>query len=56
MRNFFDFKKCILCGKPAEFFRFIGNKQYFLCNSKDCDARTRENNGFGVGINFKEME
>ena len=56
MRTFFDNKKCILCGKPAQFFRFIGKKQYFLCDSKNCDERTRENNGFKVGMYIKVKE
>jgi hypothetical protein len=56
MREFFEGKKCVLCGKPATFFRFIGKKQYFLCVSKECDLRTRENNGFGTRLDFKIKE
>lgn len=50
-RSFFSNKKCDICKKPALIFRIIGNKKYMLCESKECDLKTRIKHGF-----FGEME
>ena len=45
-RPFFQNKTCNLCGKPAIIFRLIGNKTYMLCNSEECEYRTRIKAGY----------
>lgn len=33
--NYFRNKKCFICKKPAEIYRSVKSKNYFLCN--ECD-------------------
>jgi len=57
-RNFFDNKKCDICKKKAEIFRCIGKKKYMLCESKECDLKTRIKHGFfgEIQLNTKESK
>ena len=45
-RNWFENKKCELCGKQGSTFRLIKNRHYIICNSKQCDYKTRIRAGF----------
>ena len=45
-KPFFTNKTCNLCGKPVIMFRLIRNKTYMLCDSKECEYRTRIKAGY----------
>jgi len=45
-RNWFDNKKCQICGKPGTIFRLIKYKHLILCDSQKCDYITRIRAGF----------
>ena len=45
-RNWFDKKRCELCGKQGTTFRLIKNRHLILCDSKLCDYKSRIRAGF----------
>jgi len=49
-KSFFHNKKCTYCGKKADRFRLIQNRHEMLCDSKECDRKSRIKAGyFGIG-------
>lgn len=45
-RSYFEGKYCYICKKPAEFYRLMRNKHFYLCNSKECNFKTKVITGF----------
>jgi len=55
LKPFFNEKTCSLCKKPASIFRVIKDKRYMLCDSKECERKTRIRAGwFNDMFNLKQ--
>ena len=54
--SYFSGKRCDICKKQATRFRLILNRQYMLCDGKECELRTRLGTPFFVGYPISEKE
>jgi len=56
-KNWFDDKKCNMCGQKGEMFRYFDSKhQYILCKREECDLKTRIITGFFEIINIQSPD
>ncbi len=54
-RSFFKNKKCSYCGRQGILFRFINKRHEILCDSKDCDKKSRMRAGC-YGLSKEELK
>jgi len=53
-RNWFENKKCNYCGQPGSIYRWINNKGFILCSSRECNKINLVKMGFfGTSLKIK---